>query len=409
MINVLLLLGAALFLGFIGGKSLERIKSPQVVGFIVIGVVLGNLLPEIFGTTTLDSLDVISFLALSFIGFDVGGEMALKVLRKLGRSILVIAILEALGAFAVVALTVYLYTKALHTALIFGALACATAPAATVDVLREYRSSGPLTSTLFAIVAIDDGIAIVIYGFASAFAKIFIGGGNLSITRVLWSPFTEIAGSLILGFILGVYLHILITKIHAKNELLVLTLAAILLTSGIAVGFHLSLILANMALGMTLINLSTHGDKRAFDVLATVSPPVYILFFVLVGARLNLGMLPKMGILGLIYIVFRSLGKFGGSFLGAQISKAPETVGKYIGLGLFSQAGVAIGLSIQAWHEFQAFGPAGFQLGLLAINVIAGTTFVFQIIGPPLTKIAIFRAGEANSKSIQDLAREVKF
>ncbi len=177
--------------------------------------------------------------------------------------------------------------------------------------------------------------------------------------------------------------------------MLILTLAFILLNTGISLTAHFSLILANMAMGMTLINLSTHGDKKAFDAVSTLSPPIYIIFFVLVGARFNLSILPEVGAIGLLYIVFRSLGKFSGSYIGSRLSEAPESVRKYIGLGLFSQAGVAIGLSLQAWHEFQAYGPDGFKLGLLAINVIAGTTLIFQIIGPPLTKIAIFKAGEA--------------
>jgi Kef-type K+ transport system membrane component KefB len=159
MVDNLLLLGIALFLGFMGGKLIERIRSPHVVAFMLIGALIGNLFPEIFSTKTLDNLDVIGLLALSFIGFDVGGEMSLKVLRRLGKNILGIAVLEALGAFILVSLGVYFLTRTLYIALIFGALASATAPAATVDVLREYRASGPLTSTLFAVVAIDDAIA----------------------------------------------------------------------------------------------------------------------------------------------------------------------------------------------------------------------------------------------------------
>jgi Kef-type K+ transport system membrane component KefB len=402
VINILLLLGAALLLGFVGGKSTERLRSPQVVGFIVIGVIIGNLFPEILDTNTLDNLDVISFLALSFIGFDVGGEMALKVLKKLGKSILGIAIFEALGAFLLVFLSIYFVTKEVSTALIFGALASATAPAATVDVLREYRASGPLTSTLFGVVAIDDAIAIVIYGVASAYAKIILGNGELSFIKILWTPFTEIAGSLILGFVLGVALHILITKIHDKRELLILTLAIILLNSGTAINLHLSLILANMALGMTLINLSTHGDKRAFEALTIISPSVYILFFVLVGARLSLRFLPAIGVIGLVYIGFRSFGKFGGAFLGARVSGSSETIKRYVGFGLLSQAGVAVGLSIQAWHEFGGYGPEGFKLGLLAINVIAATTFIFQIIGPQLTKFALYKAGEVQPEQVEE-------
>jgi NhaP-type Na+/H+ or K+/H+ antiporter len=396
MVDNLLLLGIALFLGFMGGKLIERIRSPHVVAFMLIGALIGNLFPEIFSTKTLDNLDVIGLLALSFIGFDVGGEMSLKVLRRLGKNILGIAVLEALGAFILVSLSVYFLTRTLYIALIFGALASATAPAATVDVLREYRASGPLTSTLFAVVAIDDAIAITIYGFASAFAKTLIGNGKFSLINILWNPFKDVTASLILGFVLGVALHILITKIHDKIELLILTLAFILLNSGAANSFHISMILSNMAMGLTLINLSTHGDKRAFDALTGISQPVYILFFVLFGARFSFGLLPEIGVIGIIYLLFRALGKFGGAFMGAKITKTPEIVGRYIGLGLLSQAGVAIGLSIQAWHEFQGFGPIGYELGFLAINVIAGTTFVLQIIGPQLTRIAIFKSGEAN-------------
>ncbi len=393
--NVLLFLGAALFLGFAGGKSLKRLRSPQVVGFILIGVLAGNLFPEIFTTSTLDSFDVVSFIALAFIGFDVGGEMSLRVLKKLGRGIITITVFEALGAFFIVGLAVYIYTRSLPIALIFGGLACATAPAATVNVLREYRASGPLTSMLFAIVALDDAIAILLYGFASATSKVLLGDGNLSLANIIWGPLTEILLSLVIGFVSAVSLHIVIAKTHDKKEVLILTLAFILLNTGISLTAHFSLILANMAMGMTLINLSTHGDKKAFDAVSTLSPPIYIIFFVLVGARFNLSILPEVGAIGLLYIVFRSLGKFSGSYIGSRLSEAPESVRKYIGLGLFSQAGVAIGLSLQAWHEFQAYGPDGFKLGLLAINVIAGTTLIFQIIGPPLTKIAIFKAGEA--------------
>ncbi len=409
MIDVLLLVGLALILGLVGGRSTERIRSPHVVGFIVTGVVLGNLFPGIFTPETLDSLNLISLLALAFIGFEVGGEMTIRVLRQLGRSIIWIAILEATGAFLIVLAAVYLLTRSLPTALIFGALASATAPAATVDVLREYRSKGPLTSTLFAIVAIDDAIAIILYGVSSSISKVLITNGSLSLLRVLYIPIREIAGSLLLGIILGYFLKYLIYHTHDRKEQLILALSVILIATGGAITLKLSLILVNMALGLSMVNISD-GDKKAFEIISSISPPFYITFFVLVGARLRIGLLPELGALGLVYILFRSMGKFGGAYIGARISKAGEKVARYIGLGLLSQAGIAVGLSVQALHEFQPLGGAGAELGLLAVNVIAGTTFVFQIIGPPLTKLAIFKAGEVKPKSYEKpLSMKIKY
>jgi len=341
-----------------------------------------------------DKLDVVNYLALALIGFDIGGELSLDVLKKLGKSVGCITFFETFGAFAWVTLAVLLLTHKLYVALIFGALACATAPAATVDVLREYKTAGPLTSTVFAVVALDDVVAIIIYAFASAFAKISISGyEQISFITIMSTPLMEIGGAILLGILMGAMLGYVTRRTHDRDELLILSLGSVLICTGLANMFHFSLILANMAMGMTLINLP-FMDKRAFDVVSSVSPPIYVLFFVLIGARLRVDLLPAMGVLGLTYVIFRTTGKGIGSFLGARVSGAEEVVAKYLGFCLFSQAGVAIGLAVQAWHEFQAYGVEGYQLGLLAINVIAATTLIFQVIGPISTKFAVIKAGE---------------
>lgn len=394
MIDILLLLGLAILLGLVGGKSCKKLGSPLVVGYILIGVILGASVLGIFQPDFVDKLDVINYIALALIGFDIGGELSLGVLKKLGKSVSCIALLESFGAFASVTLAVLLLTRKLYIALIFGALACATAPAATVDVLREYKTAGPLTSTVFAVVALDDAIAIIIYGFASAFAKMSISGyEQLSFITIMSTPLMEIGGAIVLGILMGMMLGYVTRQTHDRNELLILSLGSILICTGLANMFHFSLILANMAMGMTLVNLP-FTDKRAFDVMSSISPPIYILFFVLIGARLRIDLLPVMGVLGLTYILFRIIGKSIGSFLGARVSGAEDVVAKYLGFCLFSQAGVAMGLAVQAWHEFQAYGVEGFQVGLLVINVIAATTLIFQVIGPVLTKFAVVRAGE---------------
>jgi Kef-type K+ transport system membrane component KefB len=395
---ILLMTGLALFLGWFAGRLTERIKVPQVVGQIIIGVILGGSVLGVLSTETLDSLVFINFLALAFIGFDIGGELSFRGLRRLGRPILWISLLESLGAFLLVSIAIFIWTRKLYVALIFGALSSATAPAATVDVLREYQSSGPLTTTLFAVVGIDDGMAIAIYAFAALFAKILLGGGEtINYAKVILLPFAEIFGALALGFGIGVILLLLVRNITSRATLLVFVIGSILVTTGAANLLSLSLILANMSVGMTIINLPRYGRPDLFEIARGVTGPLFILFFVLVGARLDVGSLWSVGMIGVLYVFFRTLGKQSGTYVGALAGRAPRNVRRYLGLCLFSQAGVAIGLAIETMLEFGGgeFGSAGVELGMMALTIIAATTLVFQIIGPPFTRFAIFKAGEA--------------
>ncbi len=394
-INFLItLLGFAILIGFFGGRLGKKIfKAPQVVGFIIIGLLLGESFLGIFNEQTLNSLDMISSFALAFIGFAIGGEMSIAVFKKLGKSILTITILESLGAFLFVTVAVYAFTQKLTVALLFGALASATAPAATVDVLREYESSGPLTTTLYAVVGLDDAAAIIIYAFSTVMIKTLLAHQNISSAlHLLEGPLLEIGRSLFLGILVGAILAYTIKKIHDREALMILGIGSIVLCTGLASMFHSSLILSNMAMGATVININKRTE--IFDVVQRITPPIFVLFFILAGARLQISLLAKLGLIGLAYIINRVLGKSIGTWVGGRVSNAPESVRKYLGFCLLSQAGVAIGLSIQALSDFQPYGAAGRELGLLAINVIAGTTLIFQVIGPPFTKWAIFKANE---------------
>ena len=380
---ILLMTGLALFLGWFAGRLTERIKVPQVVGQIIIGVILGGSVLGVLTTETLDSLVFINFLALAFIGFDIGGELSFRGLRRLGRPIIWISLLESLGAFLLVSIAIFIWTRKLYVALIFGALSSATAPAATVDVLREYQSSGPLTTTLFAVVGIDDGMAIAIYAFAALFAKILLGGGEaINYAKVILLPFAEIFGALALGFGIGVILLWLVRNITSRATLLVFVIGSILVTTGAANLLSLSLILANMSVGMTIINLPRYGRPDLFEIARGVTGPLFILFFVLVGARLDVGSLWTVGMIGVLYVFFRTLGKQSGTYLGAWAGRAPRNVRRYLGLCLFSQAGVAIGLAIETMLEFGGgeFGSAGVELGVMAITIIAPPKHLFFII-----------------------------
>lgn len=384
--------GIAIIAGTLGAKLSRRLRIPQVVGYIIIGVFLGSSFLDFVTLDMVEGLRGLSSLALAFIGFTIGGELAFNNLRELGPSIVAIAVLEALAAFALVLGIVFLITQDLPLALIFGALASATAPAATVDVLWEYKSKGPLTTTLFAVVGIDDSIALIIFGFASAIAKALLTHADLTARSLLFAPALEILGSALVGILLGLVLSQILKRLKSDADYLLFTLGAILLGSAAAQEFNLSLILTNMIMGVTVINVS--GKRDAFSAISRLSPPFYLFFFLLVGAMLQISLLAELGLLGLAYIVFRTAGKSAGAWLGAKATQAPDVVRKYLGLGLLSQAGVAIGLAIETSNTFSGLGPAGAELALLTVNVITGTTFVYQMVGPSLTKVAITKAQE---------------
>lgn len=392
--ELLLLIGITLLLGQFGAKVLRKLKVPQVVGYILMGVILGQSALQWLKPETLQS---VTGLALGLIGFSIGSQLRISQLRKMGRSIIWISILEAFGAFLLVALAVWWLTGTLYKGLIFGALASATAPAATIDVLQEYKCRGVLTTTILAVVGIDDGIALLIYGFAQPFSRMLYNPeSGISALSSMLIPLRELGGSIILGAVFGFIFVRVLKYLHSPGERLTLTLAIVLMATGLSQQWHLSLIMTNMILGLTVGNLAPFQTRNLDNVISGFSPPVYVLFFALVGARLDVRLLPAMGLLGLIYIIARAAGKFGGAYLGAVISDADPNVRKYTGLALFSQAGVAIGLAIAASTDFAATGSEGAAFGALVLNTITATTFVVQMIGPSMTRIAVFKAGEAH-------------
>jgi Kef-type K+ transport system membrane component KefB len=291
-------------------------------------------------------------------------------------------------------LGVYLLTRQLYTALIFGAMAPASAPAGTAAVLQEYKAKGPLTRMLYMVVGLDDGLAIIIYAFAAALAKITLTGKSISFLDILKGPLLEIFGALVLGILAGISLGYALRRIPKNTEILAISLGAILITAGLAKYFHFSLILANLTFGSVFSNLFFFSQRRVSEAINFITLPIYIIFFVIAGAHLQISLFPTMGLLGIIYIICRSAGLIGGAFLGATVSGAEKVVRKYLGLGILSQAGVAIGLAIMVTREFSFLGEIGKNLSLLVINTIAATTIVFEIIGPLTTKIAILKAGE---------------
>ena len=410
--NLLLLLGIAVFLGAIGGRVFQRLKIPQVVGYIVIGLIVGQTGFGLIPRTLVEEMRPISMFALGLIGLSIGGELKLHELRRRGRQFLCILLSEGIGSFITVGgatgMLIWLITGdakiAIAQGLLLGAISSATAPAATVSVLWEYKTRGPLTNTLLAIVALDDGLGLLLFGFASSIAGILLSGGSLTIGAILGTPAYEIIASILLGAGSALLLTLLLRWSSDPDKQLVFTLGTVMLNMGLSAALEMDAILAAMALGATLVNIAPRLSRDAFQLIKKFAPPIYVLFFVLVGAELQLfGTSAVIWIIAGTYVVGRTVGKIIGAYYDAGISGAPETVKRYLGLGLFAQGGVAVGLSIVAAHRFEA------TIGGDIIVIITVTTMLVEILGPPFVKLAVTKAGEVGlGITEEDLIRSYK-
>ncbi len=392
--NLLFCIAIAIVFGFIGGKIAQFFKLPGVVGYLLAGLVFGPSFLHLFHEELLENMNVFASFALSIVAFMIGSEMKISTFRGTGRGIGLITLLESFGAFLLVTGAVYLLTGKLYLALIFGAMAPASAPAGTVAVLQECKAKGRLTNALYAVVGLDDGLAIMIFAVAVAFARMLFVGGTVSVKMLLEGPVIEILGSIALGCVVGLLAGYFTRRLQGKESVFAVTLGAILACTGTAIYFHFSLILANLSLGMVFSNIFPVVNRRAYQAIESITLPIYIVFFFIAGAHLQIGLLPSMGLLGLVYIISRMAGLVGGAFLGATISRQSPAIRKYLGIGILCQAGVAIGLSLIAAGEFRGLGEQGRALAITLVNTIAATTIVFEIIGPIGAKIAVTRAGE---------------
>jgi Kef-type K+ transport system membrane component KefB/predicted transcriptional regulator len=396
-LNIILLMGLAIFFGTAGAGVFQKIRIPQVVGYVVIGLVIGESGLNLIGRDTVETLSSFNIFALGIIGFMIGGELRRDVFKKYGKQFFIILCFEGLTTFIFVAglsgFVAWYFTGNIHISfaigLVLGAIASATAPAATVNVLWEYKTRGPLTSTVLAIVALDDGFALLLYGFASGIAGAFLGKTNGSIWTTILTAVFEIAGAVILGVLVGFLLSFILKRIKEPDKALVFTVSSVLLVIGLSIALKVGSILAAMALGVTIANLAARRRQSTFELMEKFAPPIYVLFFVLAGAHLVLGEIAGwMIVMVLVYLIGRTAGKVFGSWFGARQSKAPDVVRRYLGFCLLSQAGVAIGLAIISGQLFTG------QVGHAIIVIVMATTFVVEVFGPMLVKVGIKKAGE---------------
>jgi len=387
--NIVLSFGIILLAGLLAAKLLHRIKFPAVTAYILMGVLIGPAILNLVSKEILNASGLISNVVLGVIAFGLGQNFSRENFSKIGKSVLWISVLEATGAWlSVFFVFLFLLREPLYLSLLFGAIASATAPAATVMVVRECRAKGIFTNTLLGVVAIDDAWCLIIFAFSLAVAKVLIGPltGNLLLLRVLLGSLLHIGGAFLLGAGMAVILTIFSRYARTEADLLIYTLGFIFFGIGTAIYFHLSVLLTNIFLGAVLVNISKRSF-RFFDVLRTVDSPLYLCFFVLAGANLNFALLGKLGLIGVFYFLFRIIGKLAGASLGGYFSRAIDSVRKYLGFGLIPQAGVALGVALIAEAEFP-------ELGGIIFTTIATTTIIYELIGPFGTKFALSKAGE---------------
>jgi Kef-type K+ transport system membrane component KefB len=401
-LDILAIIGLLITAAFLGSKIFQRLGIPQVVGFIVVGTLCGSSFLNIIPLELTHELTFVSQIALGLIGFDIGSHLRLRELRRLGRSLVSILIFESIGTFLIVSAGIYAITQSVHTALIFGALASATAPAATVDVLAEYDAKGPLTTSILVVVGLDDALALILYSIAANLAEsALMGSGTISWESTALIPIIEIGGSILLGFGLGFILEWIMKRMKSHHDAMAISIGFVFLGVGLSETFGFSLILTSMLMGSFLVNRDPAYARSIRYTIEQAGPVIYVLFFSLVGARFQIKLLPAMGLLGIAYILLRSFGKLTGSWIGGKLGKAEPVVCKNLGFGLMSQAGVAIGLALASQQRFSTLGEDGEALGNLILNVITASTFVVQIIGPIFVKFAINRAGEIGQAKVE--------
>lgn len=395
--NVILKLSLILVVGFIFGKIAKWMKLPSVSGYLIAGLFLGPSLFEFVSREEAKSFEIISELTLSFIAFGIGSEFMLKDIIAMGKKITIITIAEVIGAIGVVFSVMYfVFSFPLPFSLVIASMSAATAPAATIMVIRQYRAYGPVTKTILPVVALDDVFGIMAFGIAISIAKVMVAGSDYTLLTIIGHPLKEIFGSLLLGLILGVVLAFITKKVDPKDELQIKTVFFVGLAAGISMWLGLSPLLTNIMMGATLANLRKFAN-RSFSAVNDFVPIFYVLFFTLAGASLDIQILKSVGLAGIGYILARATGKILGSFIGAKSVNAEPQVQKWLGLALLPQGGISIGLSVIVMQQLP-------QYAVELTTIIMASVLVYETLGPVFAKISISKAGEINAHpEIEDL------
>lgn len=398
--HALFAVGVLLVIGYGLGKLAALVRLPEITGFIIAGILMGDSVTGVIPHHMGQDLKLVTEVALGLIAITIGGEFYAAKLKRLGKAIVIITVAQILATFIAVTVALALFRMELPFALLMGAIASATAPAATVAIVQSLRAQGRFVDYLYGVVALDDAGAVILFGVTFAVVSGVIGSVETHGIALVYNAFAEVGLSIAIGALAGTLIHLFVRRKSNPNEVLILTLGMLFIATAIAIVFHLSPLLTNMAAGAAIINLSPR-NHRIFRVLEPFTPPVYALFFVIAGTELRPEILTQgpVLLLGLVYILARAVGKYGGVYLGASLSGVEPEVRNNLGICMLPQAGVAIGLVlvIQASPLTQGLPQESLRVVDMMVNIILFSVFVNEILGPPLSKTAIIRGNRMES------------
>lgn len=421
MSTILISLSLALIFGLVMSRAAKLFNLPAVTSYLIGGLLLGPYAIGAFGIPgigfnsleDLNGLAIVTQVALGFIAFLIGNEFRVKDLKVMGRQAIIVGIAQAVITTLIVDAGIIVLHFAfpelisLSSAIVLGAIAAATAPAATLMVVKQYKAKGPLTKLLLMVVAIDDAVGLIVFALSFGIATA-LESGAISLVSVLVEPILEILLSVILGAVLGWALNAMEIYFHSRSKRLSVAVAFVILTVGVAslefeiagVKCGFSLLLACMILGAVFCNIC-EASEELMDRTDRWSSPVNILFFVLSGAELDLKIIanPMVLVIGLVYIALRSFGKIFGAFISAKATNCSKEIQEHLGITLLPQAGVALGMALQA---------TALNNGAVVRNVILFSVLVYELVGPNLTKRSLVKAGEIDLRVEAKINSRVK-
>jgi Kef-type K+ transport system membrane component KefB len=413
--NVVFGIAALIVLALVGGKLIELIKFPKVTGYILIGILIGPSVLGILSHDMVEKFTLIRQIAIGFIGYTIGLELKFRKLKKTGKQVTIITLVQAAMTAVFVTLAIGSYLSVTNGdyvwtyALILGAIATATAPGPIVAVVKNFRTKGPVTDVLLPLVALDDAIGIMLFAIMLSLGTTLLGiSGAVSVTAIILDPLLEIIISILIGLILGLILSFIVKKFNRESDSMLLMITLGIVFAGIGIGqvpivmnffglhqsIYLSAILLPMTIGIVLTNqIDDAYEHRLTKNTDLFSAPILLGFFTLAGAELDLSALVTVGVVGAVYIVVRVLGKVFGAYTGARMSHAPPTVTKYLGFTLIPQAGVAIDMALTTELRFKEL--VGFEIiGSNIMTIVLAATVIYEVLGLIVVKSALSRAGE---------------
>ncbi len=428
-IEPIFILGVMILFAIVGGKLIEKLNFPKVTGYIIMGILIGPSLFEILtggqifflsgeghvrfdgiiSSNMVHAFQIIRQVAIGFIGYTIGLELKLSKLKKTGKQVTVVTLSQAFSTAVLVGVAVLLYLTltggehAVTYALILAAIATATAPAPIVAVVKNYRTKGPVTDMLLPLVALDDAIGIMLFATMLSLGTTLLGatGETLTAFQIIYEPIKEIVLSLGFGALIGLLLQYVVKKFNRDSDamLLMMIISAVFLGIGLGKVVHASAILLPMTIGVVLTNtIEESFEHRLTKATDLFSAPIMLAFFIIAGLELDLTKIPIVGILGIIYVIVRVVGKVSGAYVSAKAMKAPPTVTKYLGWTLIPQAGVAIDMAITANQRFASI--EGFEdIGSNIMAIVLAATVFYEIVGLVIVKNALHKAGEIDASN----------